>query len=155
MGRMKGPNNRLAREQAQLDASRTFEAKCWPGGDAAKATCAAEDPKRRVGWCVLAPGHPGKHQDSWGKKFAGTEPASRLADLPRFLSAGGNRTLAKIVTEELEKHATARASLTAVLFQMEHGEASDVFDIGVINPDAQRDLHWCRDEIKSVLKSLT
>lgn len=46
------------------------------------------------------------------------------------------------------------AVLQAVLHQLEHGEASDVLDLGVVNPDTQRDLRWCRDEIKMTLKSL-
>lgn len=119
-----------------------------------KLACGAEDPKRRA-WCALPPGHPGKHQDSWGKKFTGAEPSGRLADLPRYLAASGSKGLADIVSEELTKYANARSSLSAVLHQMEQGEASDVFDIGVINDGTQRDLRWCRDQIKDVLKSLS
>jgi len=33
-----------------------------------KLACATPDPNRRA-WCTLPPGHPGRHQDSWGKKF--------------------------------------------------------------------------------------
>lgn len=49
----------------------------------------------------------------------------------------------------------ARASLTAVLHQMEQGEASDVFDIGIVNPDTQRDLRWCRDQLKEALAAIS
>lgn len=45
-----------------------------------------------------------------------------------------------------------KSILTAVLHQMEHGEASDVFDIGIINEDTQRDLRWCRKWIKEAVK---
>jgi hypothetical protein len=119
-----------------------------------KLACGAADPKRRA-WCILPPGHPGKHQDSWGKKFVGAEPAGRLSDLPRYLAASGSKGLADIVSEELTKFANARRSLAAVAHQMLHGEASDVFDLGVVNEDTQRDLRWCREQIEQVLKTLS
>lgn len=79
----------------------------------------------------------------------------RLADMPRFLAANGNAVLSGIAKEELAEWHRSLAALSAVLHQMEHGEASDVFDIGVINPDTQHDLRWCRDEIKKVITALS
>jgi hypothetical protein len=121
-----------------------------------KLACGVEDPKRRA-WCVREPGHEGKHQDGWGKTFDGA-PKGRLADLPRFLRAGGSRTLAKIVAEELAKYEAAQRVLGAVLHQMEHGEASDFINGEIGNhvfEDSRRDLLWCRNEVKNVIKSLS
>jgi hypothetical protein len=55
--------------------------------------------------------------------------------------------------------AAARNTLTAVLHQMEHGEASDCIDrrdedVGSWKHSAD-DLRWCREQIKEVLKSLS
>jgi hypothetical protein len=118
-----------------------------------KVTCGAADPKRRA-WCVLLPGHPGRHQDSWGKKFAG-EPHGRLADLPRYLRANGHKVIATLAEEHLAKVAEARASLTAVLHQLEHGEASDAVDLGLIMEGTQGDLRWCREQLREALKSIS
>ena len=127
-------------------------------------TCGTADPKR-FAWCVLLPGHPGKHQDSWGKRFAGSEPSCRLADLPRYLTARGDKALAQIVHEEIQKVAVVRASLTAVLHQLEHGEASDLIDVdaeafpigtqGAEDDAARRDLQWCREQVREALKSIS
>ena len=120
-----------------------------------KTKCGHADTKRRA-WCVLLPGHPGKHQDSWGKKFDGAEPAGRLSDLPRYLAASGSKGLADIVSEELTKWANARASLGAVLHQMWQGEASDfIGDACLDDGAARRDLQWCRNQIEEVLKSIS
>lgn len=48
-----------------------------------------------------------------------------------------------------------RNTLSAVLHQMEHGEASDILAGERTRPDAVRDLCWCRDQIKLVLKTLS
>lgn len=42
--------------------------------------------------------------------------------------------------------------LSAVLHQMQHGEASDLLNKGV--SDSYSDLRWCRDQIEAVLKSI-
>lgn len=83
--------------------------------------------------------------------------ADSLSDLPRYLRANGHRVIATLAEEHLVKVAAARASLTAVLHQLEHGEASGLLD----NPEAGfasfaslRDLAWCREEIKEALRSL-
>lgn len=86
-------------------------------------------------------------------------PNGRLADLPRFLNANGNRTLAAIVTEQLAKYANAHASLSGVLHQMEHGEASDFIDrrdddVGNWRASAD-DLRWCREQLRDILKNLS
>jgi hypothetical protein len=36
--------------------------------NATEPRCHAADPTRRA-WCMLASGHAGRHQDSWGMKF--------------------------------------------------------------------------------------
>lgn len=45
-------------------------------------------------------------------------------------------------------------TLQAVVFQFEHGEASDLFARGVTSPDTRRDLRWCRDRLKDTLRNL-
>lgn len=48
-----------------------------------------------------------------------------------------------------------RNALSAVLHQLEHGEASDILAGEITRPDAVRDLCWCRDQIREVLKTLS
>lgn len=54
-----------------------------------------------------------------------------------------------------QKSSPESANLSAVLHQMEHGEASDILAGEITRPDAVRDLCWCRDQIREVLKSLS
>lgn len=46
------------------------------------------------------------------------------------------------------------STLTAVLHQMKHGEASDALDLGIFGDSTQDDLRWCRTQIEKALKSL-
>jgi hypothetical protein len=82
--------------------------------------------------------------------------ADSISDLPRYLRANGHRVIATLAEEHLVKVTAARASLTAVLHQMEHGEASDFIDTDEhLYDSAQRDLRWCRNEIREALKSIS
>lgn len=78
-----------------------------------------------------------------------------LADLPRYLRVNGHRVLGTLTEEYLAKLTSVRASLTAVLHQMEQGEASDILAGEVTRPDAVRDLCWCREQIRESLKLIS
>lgn len=124
-----------------------------------KLACGIQDPKRRA-WCVLPPGHEGKHADSWGKKFTGPV-VGRLADLPRYLAADGSgtgRIIGEIIAEEIAKYNSAAELLGAVLHQLEHGEASDFIDSDYrenVMRSSRNDLRWCRDQIKQAFHLLS
>ena len=82
----------------------------------------------------------------------------RLADLPRYLRANGHGTIGAIVVEELAKWSYALDTLTAVLHQMENGEAADFINHESrdhVFADSRKDLLWCREEISTLLKTLS
>lgn len=124
-----------------------------------KLACGAYDAKFGVRCCAER-GHEGPHLDAIGQRFErprAHRTIVRLADFPRFLAAqgGGGPVLSGMVKEELLKWNESLDILSAVLFQMEHGEASDALDIGVFGDGTQDDLRWCRESIKSVIKQLS
>jgi hypothetical protein len=91
--------------------------------------------------------------------FNGEARTGPLADLPRYLRVNGHRVIGDLAEEHLAKVANVRASLTAVLHQMEHGEASDSIDrhgedVGSWQASAD-DLRWCREQIRESLKSIS
>jgi hypothetical protein len=132
---------------------------------------------------VLAPGHRGRHEDSWGRKFTEAKPDgptggvwnvacdsygrvqhSKKACVYTKVQGPTGGDLLVTVAARIENWQDAkliaaapamRATLTAVLHQMKHGEASDALDLGIFGDGTQGDLRWCREEIEKVLNSLS
>lgn len=78
-----------------------------------------------------------------------------LQDLPRYLRANRHPVIGKIVAAELARWANVYTILTAVLHQMEHGEASSLIDSSNGCEAGRNDLAWCREELRQAIKSLS
>lgn len=145
-----------------------------------KLACAVEDPHRRAR-CALPPGHRGRHEDSWGKRFDAAKQDSPTGGTWRWacdsygkvrhskkacvytkVTGPDGGELLVTVAGRIENWQDAKlialapamhAAITAVLHQLENGEASDVLAGEQTRPDAVRDLCWCRDQLKQALNS--
>lgn len=97
--------------------------------------------------CLLHHGHDGNHQ---------YEPVK--VELPKPRVQGFDRMFATL------ERAVIYDRLSAILFQMQNGEASDFIDadteefaegtVGAEENAARRDLQWCRKQLAEVVKSL-